>query len=246
MQKLVVVERAAVQIMHTLVLLFAGLFIISCSTREGAVRDNFAGYSRSGSGSLGVAAAQPKTYRIKQGDSVDVSVWGYPEFSTKGIVREGGLIIVPLIGEIMVEGLTKEQFQQLLKQKLSDYIHGDPRIIVAIFSPLGQRVTVIGAVAKQENFQVLAEVPLVEMISSAGGTTPEADLRHVKIIRAGRNEDPTEVDLATALENGTVERLPRVRPGDTVFVPKTENAVKQFSDFLRDAVLLFGFFSFVH
>src|SRR5438552_3502884 len=133
MQKLVVLQRAAVQIIHTLLPLLAGLFIISCSTRESVVRENPAGYSRSGSGSLGVAVAQP-----------------------------------------------------------------------------------------------------------------EADLRHVKIIRAGRNEDPVEVDLATALENGTVEGLPRVRPGDTVFVPKTENAVKQFSDFLRDAVLLFGFFSFVH
>ncbi|TLY29680.1 MAG: hypothetical protein E6K56_07950 [Ignavibacteria bacterium] len=246
MQKLVVLQRAAVQIIHTLLPLLAGLFIISCSTRESVVRENPAGYSRSGSGSLGVAVSQPKAYRIKQGDSVDVSVWGYPEFTTKSMVREGGMIIVPLVGELMVDGLTKEQFQQLLKQKLSDYIHGDPRIIVAIFSPLTQKVTVIGAVVKQENFPVLTEVPLVEMISSAGGSTPEADLRHVKIIRAGRNEDPVEVDLATALENGTVEGLPRVRPGDTVFVPKTENAVKQFSDFLRDAVLLFGFFSFVH
>jgi polysaccharide export outer membrane protein len=185
-------------------------------------------------------------YAIKRGDSIEVTVWGYPEFGTKTVVREGGIIIVPLVGELAVAGMTKEEFQKLIKQRLSEYVKGDARIIVSVVSLNNQRVTVIGAVTRQDNFPLMSEASVVEVLSSAGGSTPESDLHHVKIIRSGKSEDPIEVDLGAALENGTVDRLPKVRPGDTVFVPKNENVIREFSDFLRDAVLIFGFFTVVH
>jgi polysaccharide export outer membrane protein len=187
-------------------------------------------------------AIESEVYTIKQGDSIDVTVWGYPEFNTKGTIRQSGTIIVPLIGEMKVGGLTKEEFQEELKQKLSEYVQGEPKMVISIVSSLNQRITVIGAVSRQENYPVITEVSLIEVISAAGGATPESDLHRVKIIRNGSNEDPTEVDVAAALESGRVDMLPKVRPGDTVFIPKTENALREFSDFLRDAVLLFGFF----
>ena len=178
---------------------------------------------------------------IKQGDNIDLSVWGYPEFTTSATVKMGGTITLPLVGEVKAAGLSKDDFSELVRARLSEYVKGEPKITISISSPLVQKVAVLGAVTRQDNYPVTSEVPLVEVLSTAGGTTTDSDLSHVRILRFDSNQ-PIEVDVERFIETGNVEFLPKVRPGDTVFVPKKENFVRSFSDFLRDVVILFGFF----
>jgi polysaccharide export outer membrane protein len=181
-------------------------------------------------------------YVIREGDQIQLSVWGYPEFDTTALVKETGTIGVALVGEIKAVGYTKEQFTQQVKEKLSDYIKGDIKLSITVTTMLSKKITVIGSVVRQENYPVVGNVSLVEILSTAGGTTNESDLRHIKIIRYGDTRHPVEVDLSWYLENGNIDAIPIVRPGDTVFVPKRENIVREFSDFFRDALFLFGFF----
>ena len=54
--------------------------------------------------------------------------------------------------------------------------------------------------------------------------------------------DVIEIDLARHLERGDIDNIPKVKSGDTVFIPTEENVVRDLSDFLRDVLLLFGFF----
>jgi polysaccharide export outer membrane protein len=185
---------------------------------------------------------QSESYLIRQGDEIEISVWGYPEFNTSTTVKKGGQILIPLIGEMKAEGQTKHQFTEELRQRLAQYIQGEPRINISVSSPTLQRVAVLGAVVRQDNYPVNGEVSLVEILSTAGGATAESDLHRVRIIRFGKSEEPIIVDVAEYIENGATEAIPYVRPGDTVFIPKKENVVREFSDFLRDVVLLFGFF----
>ena len=173
---------------------------------------------------------------------MELSVWGYPEFSTSTTVKPTGTIIVPLIGELKAAGFTKDDFSDQVRSRLSEYVQGEAKVTLSVSSPLTQKVTIIGSVTRQDNYPVTAEVSLMEILSTAGGPSPESDLNHVRIIRFGANSDPVEVDLAYFMETGEVDLMPKVRPGDTVFVPKKENFIRSFSDFLRDVVLLFGFF----
>lgn len=199
--------------------------------------------ARSGSGSFHefVLAAEQKAITIKQGDQVELTVWGYTEFNTKSIVNIEGVITVPLIGEVKAEGLTKDELIKELRKNLTEYVQGDPKITVTITSVSNQKISVLGAVTRQDNYEVTAEVSLIEILSTAGGADPEADLQYIKVLRSGKG-DPFVINLAWYIENGRTDEIPKIRPGDTVFVPKKENFVRQFSDFLRDAVLVFGFF----
>jgi hypothetical protein len=52
-----------------------------------------------------------------------------------------------------------------------------------------------------------------------------------------------EINLDEIIQSGNVQTLPMVRPGDVVVVPRKENVVREVSEFLRDAFLLFGFFN---
>jgi polysaccharide export outer membrane protein len=186
--------------------------------------------------------ALASNYVIRQGDQIQISVWGYPEFTTQGFVKETGAFTVPLVGEVVAAGLTKEQLSEQLKQKLAVYIHGDMQLNVAVISILLPKVAVLGAVAKQDNYTITNDVTMIEILSTAGGATVESDLRHIKILRSGKNEKPIEVDLIAYFENGNMETIPMVRPGDTVFVPKKSNVIRELSDFMRDAIFILGFF----
>lgn len=185
---------------------------------------------------------QSGSYPIKEGDQIQITVWGYPEFNTTTTVKDGGLVNIPLVGDIKAEGESKELFSNEVRSKLAQYIKGDVKVNVSVSSLTAQRVAVLGAVVRQENYPIVGQVSLIEVLSSAGGTTPESDLHRIKIIRNGNSEDPIIVDVEAYVESGSTEGIPYVRPGDTIFVPKKENVMREFSDFLRDVVLLFGFF----
>jgi polysaccharide biosynthesis/export protein len=188
------------------------------------------------------AEATASNYVIRQGDQIQISVWGYPEFSTQGLVKETGSLTIPLIGEMVAGGLTKEQFHQQLKEHLSKYIQGEIQLSTTIISVLLPKVTVIGEVNKQDNYTITNDVSIIEILSTAGGVTTDSDLRHVKILKNGKIDKPIEVDLISYIDNGSTENLPMVHPGDTIFVPKKSNLIRELSDFMRDAIFILGFF----
>lgn len=190
---------------------------------------------------LAPATAQAPTYIIGKGDQLLVTVWGYNEFTTQATVRDDGNITIPLLGDIKAAGLTKEEFIENLKKKLADYVQGDINITVSVISSVGQRVTVLGAVRRPANYPVSGDINLLELISMAEGYDPDARLSAIKIFHKD-NPKPTEVDLETHLEMATIDKIPRVNPGDLVFVPRRENVVREFGEFFRDVAFLFTLF----
>ena len=226
----------------TYCILFAiGLICTGCSSGGDIAKDNLTQIIRSGSRPI-QAEAQSDNYVIRQGDQIQLSVWGYPEFDSRTSVKELGQITLPLLGEVTAAGLTKEQFTQQMMKKLSEYIQGEVKLSITVVSSTPQKVTVLGEVTRQENYTLTTDATLIEVLSTAGGTTPESDLRNIKILRSGLNRQPIEVDLTWYIENGNVESIPVIRPGDTVYVPKRANIIRELSDFMRDAIFIFGFF----
>jgi polysaccharide export outer membrane protein len=224
-------------IFSSLALLYSGC----SSSSEEIAKDNLTQIIRSGSRPI-QAETQSDNYVIRQGDQIQFSVWNYPEFNTTGYVKETGTVTVPLIGDLPAAGATKEQFSDQLRQKLAEYIQGEIKLTISITSTIVQKVAVLGAVTKQDSYPLTADVSLLEILSTAGGTTTDSDLRHVRILRSGLGHQPIEIDLTSYIENGNIESIPMVRPGDTVFVPKKANIIREMSDFMRDAIFIFGFF----
>ncbi len=226
--------------------LIAGIFLAilagGCSSSDEMAKDNLTQILRSGSRPI-QEEPQSDNYVIRQGDQIQISVWGYPEFNVPSTaVKENGTVSIPLVGDVAAAGLTKEQFAASLKKKLAEYIQGEIKLTVTVVSSVVQKVTVLGAVSKQENYPLTTDASLLEVISTAGGTTADSDLRHIRILRGGANRQPIEVDLTWYMENGNIDAIPIIRPGDTVFIPKKANVIRDLSDFMRDAIFIFGFF----
>lgn len=184
------------------------------------------------------------SYRVQTGDEIEILVWEHPNFNTQTTVSSLGTISIPLIGEMNVSGLTQPDLYNLIQHELSQYLKGEINLTVYIRSSENLLVSIFGLVRNPNNYPLVEETSLFEIISSAGGTTENANIRNIKIYRKNGHPNFIDVDLTQHLESGNMssESL-LVYPGDIVYVPQKNNAVREMGDFLRDVVLLFGIFS---
>lgn len=212
-------------------------FEYDASTQYGMNNEN----SNSGSLLLEADSLSQRSV-IRAGDRIQITVWGYPKFNTTTTVDQYGTITVPLVGEVIVAGLTVHELSGELKQRLSEYVKGNVRITISHVG-ISEQVSVMGAVTRQGNYSVLTERSLVSLLSQAGGTTTDADLNAIKIYRQGSRSNVTKVDLADYLRSGNIQYVPRVHPGDIVFVPERPNFIRAFSRYANEVVFLFGFFA---
>lgn len=218
---------------------FGTLFLQSCAT-TGTYQDST--ITRSESGSL-IVEQESEDYLIRTGDEIEIAVWGYDEFNTIRTVTSRGLITIPLVGEMEARGLTKQEFTENLEEQLSEFIQDEITFSVSITNTEGDMVSVLGAVGSPNNYEIIENVSLFEILSRAGGTTEEADLRNVTVYRRNSNSSPAKIDLIPYL-NGieNPSGIAPIVPGDIVYIPTEENVIRELSTFMRDTVLLFGMF----
>ncbi|MFU8861723.1 MAG: polysaccharide biosynthesis/export family protein [Cyclonatronaceae bacterium] len=189
------------------------------------------------------APESENTYIVRPGDEMEILVWEQPSFNTLTTVSRLGTIAIPLVGEIMVAGLTQEQLKRDLEGKLAEFIRGDINLTISIRNTDTLIVSVFGMVTSPDNYSVVDQTSIFRIISTAGGTTEGANLKKVQVYRHANPEDYVTLDLFEYLESGQMNSAELlVRPGDIVYVPKKDNVVREMSEFLRDVIILFGIF----
>lgn len=222
------------------------LFLFSCGSSDESTRDRLGARYQPALAPL-PAAGVADTGNVAIGDSVNLAVWGVPEFNLRTIVKPNGMISIPLVGQIVAGGKTRSELSDYIKKRLSEFIRGEQRVSIEIVTPL-PRITVLGMVAHPMSFPATTELPLLEVMSIAGGWTDQADLRFVRVGRkltAGTREIVTDINLEASVEKGDLQSLPMIQPGDVIIVPKKDSFARDISDFLRDALLFVGFFNLV-
>lgn len=182
-------------------------------------------------------------YVIRPGDEMEILVWEQPSFNTLTTVSRLGTIAIPLVGEVMVAGLTRDELIRDLEGKLAEYIRGEVNLTISIRNVDTMIVSVLGMVERPDNYPVVDQTSIIRIISTAGGFTEEANFKKVKLYRQAGPENYVTLDLHEYLDSGQMDSPELlVRPGDIVYVPREENVVREMSEFLRDVIILFGIF----
>lgn len=167
-----------------------------------------------------------KEYTLRTGDTLFISVWG--EESLSGIVNVGpdGTISMPQpIGILNVSGLTVAEIQDLLTTRLSVYLK-NPRVTVSIRAFEGFPVHIIGQVNAPAYYKVIDNTTLQELITSAGGTTELADLKHIRLFRTdkeGRIQEKN-IDFSLFAKQNNLSANPILKENDVVFIPRIDRA----------------------
>jgi polysaccharide biosynthesis/export protein len=166
-----------------------------------------------------LALAQDSAYTVQPGDILKVSVWKEPELQDPILVRPDGGFSFPLVGEIDGRGKTVAQLQVIITQRLAKYI-SDPVVSVSVSEIHGNKVYVIGQVAKPGEFIVNPRVDVMQALSMAGGTTPFASLGNIIILRrSGTTQTALHFDYTDVAKGKKLEANIQLQTGDVVVVP---------------------------
>ena len=165
------------------------------------------------------ASADPKPYTIGSDDSLDILVWKQPDLSGTVRVAGDGTITVPLLGNVKAAGKTIDQLTETLTADLSTLMH-NPKVTVRVANPQSQVVYMLGEINKPGMLSLNSGEVLSQAIASAGGFTPYANLRKVRVVR---REDGTPVEMvvnfAKVQDGDDLSSDIALERGDTVIVP---------------------------
>lgn len=165
------------------------------------------------------AFAAEKPFYIGPGDVLEISVWKDAELSRNVVVPPDGIISFPLIEAINVINLTVADLQNVVTQKLSEFV-ADATVTVMLLEINSLKAYVIGKVNSPGQFDINLETNVMQILAKAGGLTPFASGGNIKILRQKKNKiikipfDYGDVEKGKNLEQNIV-----LSPGDVVVVP---------------------------
>lgn len=165
--------------------------------------------------------SQPSTdYLFVPGDVLDITVKPQEGYDRTVTVQPDGKIVFPVVGEVMAAGLTVAELTRRLQKGLELELKR-PQVTVSlkeINRGVLRRVSVLGAVKSQGVYELKEKATLAEVLATAGGPLPVADLRRVTITRS---DGTIEVaDLSQAARTGQIPDNVVLRPGDLIYLPE--------------------------
>ncbi len=159
-------------------------------------------------------------YRVGPKDLLEISVFGADELSRTVRVSEDGRVSLPLLGEVLVDGLTKSELEKKLADLLGEKYVQNPQVTVFIREYQSKRVSVLGAVEKPGPYQLLGRQTLMQIVSEAGGLTRDAG-SDIIIIR--QLPDGTSTSLRISIDDlflkGDAKLNVPLEAGDIVNIP---------------------------
>lgn len=133
-----------------------------------------------------------KDYVVGPQDVLKIEVWDNPDLSREVTVSLRNTISFPLIGEMETEGYTVENLQQKIRTCLADGYLVNPQVTVTVKEYNSKKVYVLGEVTKPGYYPFSKVTTMVEIISMAGGLTPDAG-QEAYIIRSPEKIDPKDI-----------------------------------------------------
>jgi polysaccharide biosynthesis/export protein len=167
---------------------------------------------------LPFSAIAQQEYVIGEGDLLRITVYDNPDLTTESRVSGDGRISFPLIGEVTVHELTVADAERAIEKRLGNGYIVKPQVHIFIAEYKSKKVTVLGEVVKPGIVVLRGASTLMEVLSDAGGITPNAGDDIVitrklikpsserKIVRSlgeknGKKDTSKERDIANAIHS---------------------------------------------
>ena len=158
-------------------------------------------------------------YLLNPGDQIFIEVWNEPDMQRNVIILPDGNVSFPLAGQIKAAGLSLQELQDSIAEKLGQYINS-PVVTVSIAEMAGNTIYVIGQVNAPGAFVMNRPMTALQALSLSGGFTAFADIKRIKIIRKSQGVDQVLRVNYSELSNGDgLESNYALQSGDVLVVP---------------------------
>ncbi len=200
------------------ILLAVSAFLLSGCTNAVATRIGVVDSTPvSADGQSDYSAVETADYLLRPSDVVTITVFREPDLSVQNTpVGADGMLSLPLVGSIKVDGLTARQLEQDIRSRLKPSLT-DPKVSVNVMQFGSHVVTVEGAVEKPGMYAFKPGTRLSGAMSLAAGPSRVAKLKEIAVFR----QTPSGMAVAkfdyAAVRAGTMMD-PVLEPSDRVVV----------------------------
>jgi polysaccharide biosynthesis/export protein len=163
-------------------------------------------------------SASDTGYLLGPEDQLRISVWDNKELTLDLVVRPDGKISIPLVQDVVAEGLTAPQLAANIRESLSAFIV-NPEVSVVVLQVNAPKFYMIGYVARPGTYPLRSDTSVLQALALAGGLTQFASPRSIKLIRAIRGKQEVRtVNYYDIIKDGG-EGNYLLKSGDTIVVP---------------------------
>lgn len=169
------------------------------------------------------AKLDSRDYSITPDDVLKINVFFEPELSVESVrVDRAGRIALPGIGGVKAEGLTGEQLETLIADRLRGRLLKNPQVSVSVVASARQKVVVAGQVASPGVYDIRQDTTLVEALALASGESNVAKLDDVVIYRTIDGQRMAAVFDVAQIMSGVLPD-PKIESNDMVVVGYSAN-----------------------
>lgn len=143
-------------------------------------------------------------YVLGSGDRLRVTVFNEDDLSGEYQVNDQGALSLPLLGQVQASGKTVLEFESFITDKFADSYLVNPRVSVEVLNY--RPFFILGEVKNPASYPCAGGLTVLNAVALAGGFTPRAAKRSIKLRRAGAEKE---------VEDDTL-----ILPGDVITVPE--------------------------
>lgn len=155
------------------------------------------------------------------GDVVKTSVYGNPDLQTETRVNDSGSMSFPLLGQVMVAGLTVPAAEKKIAGLLeSGGFLRKPQVTLIVTAILSQQVSVLGQVNRPGRYPLEAKRSVLDLLALAGGIAADGGDTLSLIQRRNGETQKTTVDVIEMVRTGRLDKDIELSAGDIIYAER--------------------------
>lgn len=176
--------------------------------------------------------ATPPNYQLGPGDEVIIDIWGASQTSIRQTITPDGTINMQELGPIYLSGMTVEEANRFLKNKLGTvFSNENNQIQVTLGNTRTIQINIMGEVVQPGTYALSAFSTVFHALYRAGGVNDIGSLRNVQLARNGKKI--AAVDVYDFIMQGKIKDDIRLQEGDVIIVPAYDMLVKMSGNVKR-------------
>ncbi len=183
----------------------------------------YGGWLFNGGFSQASFSAVNPNYRITQGDTLLLQLWGGIDYQAEAKVDPQGNIFIPKVGPVKVLGVSNAKLNKVVLKAVKRVYKSNVSAYVTLVGSQKVKIFLSGMVKKPGLYEGQSADSILKFIDQAKGIRADiGSLRNIQIKR--NNKTKYKIDLYDFLEKGEMPNI-QLQDGDVIFVAAKKGEV---------------------
>ncbi|OEU54254.1 MAG: hypothetical protein BA868_08525 [Desulfobacterales bacterium C00003106] len=159
------------------------------------------------------------TYRIGNGDFLEINVWKEPDLSGEIFVRTDGMISLPLLNDVKAVGKTPMQLKEDIEKRLQAFVEG-PSVTVIVREATSRKFYILGEVVQTGEYPLLKDLSVLQAFALAGGFSEWAAKTKIILLRREDGKEKVfSINYKDIIKGKDFSQNVPLKADDTIIVP---------------------------